>query len=186
MNTPLIGFAGAAGSGKDTAASFLVERGWCRKAFADPVRDMLYAVNPALIDSESEAGKTTVAWEVDRHGWDYVKREFPEVRGYLQRLGTEAGRQVLGADVWVNALFRDCETWTEPTVISDVRFPNEADAIRKRGGLVVEIRRPSQALIEDSDHISENALADWDFDVTILNTGSLEGFRSSVEAITPT
>ncbi|MEU3708981.1 hypothetical protein [Streptomyces catenulae] len=182
MNIPLIGFAGAAGSGKDTAACCLVELGWRRKAFADPVRDMLYAVNPVLIDPLSEAGTTTVATEVDQHGWEYVKREFPEARGYLQRLGTEAGRQVLGAEVWVDALFRDYETWTEPVVVTDVRFPNEADAIRERGGLVVEIRRPSQALIEGSDHISENALAHWDFDATILNT-SLEGLRASTTAL---
>ncbi|MYT31724.1 MULTISPECIES: hypothetical protein [unclassified Streptomyces] len=125
-----------------------------------------------------------LAERVDTYGWEKVKRVHPEVRLYLQRLGTEAGRQVLGEDVWVNALFRDYETWTNPTVISDVRFPNEAGAIRKRGGLVVEIRRPSQALIENSNHVSENALAGWDFDVTILNTGTVEGFRASVEAIT--
>ncbi|MFC9736700.1 hypothetical protein ACFVKC_02145 [Streptomyces noursei] len=184
MDTQLIGFAGAARSGKDTAASFLVERGWQRKAFADKVRDMLYATNPMLIDEACRGGLVNLQRLVDVYGWDDVKEMYPEVRQMLQGLGTEGGRATLGENVWVEALFRDHDTWG-PTVITDVRFPNEADAIRERGGLVVEIRRPSQALIEDSDHISENALADYDFDVTILNTGTLEGFRANVEAITP-
>lgn len=169
--TPLIGLAGAARSGKDTAASFLVGLGWQRKAFADPVREMLYRLNPVLIDPLSEAGTTTVAYEVDNHGWEYTKSEFPEVRGYLQRCGTEAGRQVIGEDVWVDALFRGHRAWG-PTVITDVRFPNEAQAIKERGGFVVQVVRPDQPLIDDADHVSERALDGWAFDETVLNDGT--------------
>ncbi|MEU6959621.1 hypothetical protein [Streptomyces chrestomyceticus] len=183
MKTPLIGFAGAARSGKDTAASFLVEHGWQRKAFADPVRDMLYALNPDLRDPSGFLGVADLAERVDTYGWEKVKRVHPEVRRYLQRLGTEAGREVLGADVWVNALFRDCEEWDTPVVITDVRFPNEAEAIRNHGGVVVNILRPSRAPIAAADHISENALVDYDFDVTVLNSGTLEGLRASVLAV---
>ncbi|MCC2278923.1 hypothetical protein LKL35_26355 [Streptomyces sp. ET3-23] len=179
----LIGLSGAAGAGKDEVGRALVELGWSRKAFADAVKDMLYAINPVMVDPESEAGTTTVAWEVDRHGWDYVKREFPEVRGYLQRLGTEAGRSVLGSDVWVNALFQDEADWDAPVVITDVRFPNEAQAIKDRGGLVVHVRRPQQILIHGADHVSENALRDWDFDVILLNTGTIEDLHKSAKCL---
>ncbi len=64
MKTSLIGFAGAARSGKDTAASFLVERGWQRKAFADPVRNMLYALNP---DLRAPGGSS--AWPILPSAW---------------------------------------------------------------------------------------------------------------------
>ncbi|NEA50425.1 hypothetical protein [Streptomyces sp. SID10815] len=185
MKTNLIGFAGAARSGKDTAASFLVELGWQRKALADPVRETLYRLNPVLIDPLSEAGTTTVAYEVDRHGWDYVKSEFPEVRGYLQRLGTEGGRQVIDERVWIDTLFKDYGSWPGPTVITDVRFRNEAEEIKARGGQVIQVVRPSQALIDGAAHISENDLAGWEFDAVILNVGTVRQLGVSVRSLVP-
>ncbi|MGW6745947.1 deoxynucleotide monophosphate kinase family protein [Streptomyces sp. NPDC055025] len=183
MKTPLLGLAGAARSGKDTAASSLADCGWQRKAFADPVREMLYHLNPVLIDPLSEAGTTTVAWEVDNYGWDYVKSEFPEVRGYLQRLGTEAGRRVIDERIWIDTLFRDYGSWGSPAVITDVRFRNEAEEIKARGGLVVKIVRPSQALIDGAEHISENALGGWEFDATVLNVGTVDQLGASIRSI---
>ncbi|MGW3336180.1 deoxynucleotide monophosphate kinase family protein [Streptomyces sp. NPDC001009] len=176
MTMPLIGFAGTARSGKDTAAQALLDAGWTRRAFADNVRAMLWKLNLPLEDHSYTEGFTTLRYEVKTYGWEYVKECYPEVRVYLQRLGTEAGRGVLGENVWVDALFRDAETWG-PTVITDVRFPNEADAIRARGGLVVAIRRPG---VEAGRHVSENALAGYLFDDVILNDGTRAQLRDRV------
>ncbi|MFJ3907498.1 deoxynucleotide monophosphate kinase family protein [Streptomyces vinaceus] len=166
----LVGLAGLAGSGKDTAAKALVEIGWQRRAFADKVKDFLYAVNPWTVDDEIN-GSFPLADEVDRYGWSYAKSAHPEVRAYLQRCGTEAGRNVLGANVWVDALFGDAATWG-PTVITDVRFPNEAAEIVRRGGRVINIVRPGQQLIAPSDHVSESALVDWPFEEVLINDGT--------------
>ncbi|WP_328742138.1 hypothetical protein OG436_14000 [Streptomyces caniferus] len=184
MTTPLIGLAGAARSGKDTAAQALLESGWTRRAFADKVRDVLYAMDPVLNGDEWSDGYATVRYEVDAHGWEHVKEEYPVVRQYLQRLGTEGGRSLLGENVWVDALFRDYETWG-PTVITDVRFPNEADAIRERGGLVVAIQRPGQELIPDAEHVSETALRGYLFDDVILNDGPVTQLRDRVMQLLP-
>ena len=108
---PLIGFAGAARSGKDTAARALVDDGWTRRAFADKVRDMLYALNPVIADADYSEGTTTLRYEVDNYGWEFTKETYSEVRGYFQRLGTEGGREILGEDLWVEALFRDFRLW---------------------------------------------------------------------------
>ncbi|MEU3265086.1 hypothetical protein [Streptomyces bacillaris] len=184
MTTPLIGLAGAARSGKDTAAQALLESGWTRRAFADKVRDMLYVANPTLVDEAYFEGLTSLAYEVDTYGWDEVKEQHPEVRQMLQRLGTEGGRALLGEDVWVDALFRDYSTWG-PTVITDVRFPNEADAIRAHGGLVVAIRRPGQELIADAEHASETALRGYLFDDVILNDGPVAQLHDRVMQLIP-
>ncbi|MGW2863105.1 deoxynucleotide monophosphate kinase family protein [Streptomyces sp. NPDC001205] len=181
----LIGLSGAARAGKDELGRALVERGWQRKAFADKVRDFLYQINPWLPDDEIN-GSYQLADEVDRYGWEQVKEGHPAVREALQRCGTEAGRHVLGPDVWVNALFQDEQDWDAPVVITDVRFPNEAQAIKDRGGLVVEVRRPKQILINGADHISENALKDWDFDVIVLNTGTIEDLHKSATCLLST
>jgi hypothetical protein len=184
MNAPLIGLAGAARSGKDTAAQALLDMGWTRRAFADKVREVLYALDPVLIEPHYKEGTTTLRYEVDTYGWEDVKEMYPEVRGYQQRLGTEGGRAVLGEDVWVDALFRDFETWG-PSIVTDVRFPNEADAIRARGGLVVAIRRPDQTLIREAGHVSENALAGYLFDDVILNDGPVSQLHDRVRQLIP-
>ncbi|MFI1799826.1 hypothetical protein ACH427_21075 [Streptomyces sp. NPDC020379] len=166
----VIGLLGPAGSGKDTAAHTLVAAGWQRKAFADKVKDFLYAVNPPV--PHEEGGEAwPLAATVDAFGWERVKQH-PGVRELLQRCGTEAGRNNLGPDVWVNALFSDFADWDRPTVITDVRFPNEAEAIRARGGLLVRIDRPGQAPIDGADHISEQALVDWPVDAVVINDGT--------------
>ncbi|WP_107407970.1 hypothetical protein [Streptomyces sp. CC77] len=166
----LIGLSGPAGSGKDTAAQALVAAGWQRKAFADKVRDFVYAMNPPapLIEGVETF---SLAVEVDAFGWDEVKT-YPGVRELLQRCGTEAGRHVLGPDVWVNALFQDEATWEAPVVVTDVRFPNEAEAIKARGGLLVRIDRPGQPPIGEAGHISEHAVDAWPFDAVIINDGT--------------
>ncbi|MGW8743521.1 deoxynucleotide monophosphate kinase family protein [Streptomyces sp. NPDC055794] len=181
-STPLIGLAGAARSGKDTAAQALLGIGWARRAFADKVRDMLYAFDPYVLDTHNEVWNVSVA--VDRYGWDGAKEQLPEIRTYLQELGTEGGRAVLGEDVWVDALFRNHDTWG-PTVITDVRFPNEAEAIRERGGMVIAIQRPGQELIADAKHVSENALAGYLFDDVILNDGSVAQLHDRVVQLLP-
>ncbi|WP_405978837.1 hypothetical protein [Streptomyces sp. NBC_00158] len=169
---PLVGFAGAARAGKDTAADVLLSAGWQRKAFADKVKEMLYALDPLMVEKEYAEGVTSLRYEVDGYGWETTKDVYPEVRQYLQRLGTEGGRAALGENVWVDALFRDYETWG-PTVITDVRFPNEADAIRQRGGLVILVERPGSSPIAQTGHASENALTGYAFDAVVRNDGTL-------------
>ncbi|MET9642539.1 DNA cytosine methyltransferase [Streptomyces syringium] len=173
---PLIGIAGAARAGKDTAAQALAaldgERTWQRRAFADPIKRFLYALNP-MIDSVETAEPDGLAQEVDKHGWERVKDFSWDLRGLMQRCGTEAGRTVLGEDVWVRALFNDLEP-DAPTVITDVRFPNEAEEIRKRGGIVIKLVRPDQPAIREASHSSETALDGWGFDAVLENAGSPE------------
>ncbi|MGI5530182.1 hypothetical protein ACQEVX_23190 [Streptomyces syringium] len=178
----LVGVAGGAGHGKDELGQALVELGWQRKAFADKVKDFLYAMNPPAPHAEGVEAYS-LALEVDCFGWDEVKG-YPGVRKLLQRCGTEAGRGVLGPDVWVNALFDDYEEWDTPVVITDVRFPNEAQAIKDRGGLVVQVRRPKQILAEGADHVSERALKDWEFDAVLVNDGTVEELHEQLRALT--
>lgn len=103
------------------------------------------------------------------------------VRSFLQKLGVEAIRDGLHPNTWENALFADylcthdgdlTEDYYYPKwVITDCRFPNEAKAIKDRGGIVVRIERDygSDVLTDTQLHPSETALDDWKFDYTIDN-----------------
>jgi hypothetical protein len=80
----------------------------------------------------------------DLHGYERAKWE---VEGFRQRLVDvgEAARDYIGPAVWVNALLnRVVPRLADGTsvVVSDVRYPNEADALRFEGGIVVAVDRP--------------------------------------------
>ena len=93
----IVGLTGYAGSGKDTAAQGLIDIGYTRLAFADPMRDGLLAINPwVCVDPRCELGYPAEFQRlrriIDRMGWDSAKRAYPEVRELQQHFGTEAGR----------------------------------------------------------------------------------------------
>jgi len=113
---------------------------------------------------------------VDQHGWDWAKNNVPDVRRLLQRLGTEAGRDILGVNIWVDTAFARVDN--DKVVVTDVRFPNEADGIRQRGGEVVRIERPGVG--PRNNHPSETSLLDYEFDVTIYNDGTIEDLHRKV------
>lgn len=198
----LIGLSGYARSGKDEAAKVLVEEyGFQRIAFADKLREFLYALNPivkhadAALMVRTKAGvknlmldentPSTVGIDIrlqdviDSFGWDGYKETVygNEIRALLQRLGTEAGRGVLWDSIWIDAALHDLRP-EGLYVVTDARFPNEAEALRDRGGVIVRITRDGVG--PANSHPSETSLDDYDFDHRINNTGSLEEFKDSV------
>lgn len=119
----------------------------------------------------------------------YTEHQYT-VREMLQRIGTEAMRDRIHQNVWVNALFADYKPTNSiqgvtrdqkfPNwLITDVRFPNEADAVKARGGILVRIDRPGKE--DTGTHPSETALDNYDkWDVRFINDGSLEDLLKKV------
>lgn len=185
----IIGLSGYARSGKDEAAKVLVnEFGFVRVAFADKLRDFLYALNPPVSHTrwvKSQSGKTFATKNpggeevllqdvIDEYGWDGYKATpyGKEIRRQLQRLGTEAGRQTLWDSIWIDAAFAGLPEDAK-VVVTDCRFPNEAQAIKERGGVVVRITRLGTGPAVGADgsvHPSETSLDDWVFDYRLDNT----------------
>lgn len=167
----IIGLCGFARSGKDTLAQQLVANfGFERRAFADPMRDILYKLNPLVITDtgsfeEGMLYPIRLAKLIDQYGWEKAK-ESNEVRSLLQRLGTEAGRDILGDHVWMKQILE--KPHGPRLVISDVRFPNEAEAIKRRGGVIVRIQREGYGPV--NAHESEVAYSEQD--ILLENYGS--------------
>lgn len=133
----LIGICGYAGTGKDTAAAYLVENyGYRRIAFADRLRELAVAQNPTVRD---EWGSTdTLQYFVRHRGWDRAKRELPDVRKLLQAIG-QSHREVFGDNFWIDQVLPYPNQIAPPwpplaprTVITDVRYPNEATRIDRK------------------------------------------------------
>ena len=168
----LVGLSGYARSGKDTVAGILIERyGFERRAFADVLRQSVYRLNPLC-------GKSIRVQDVvDEYGWEVAKSN-PEVRRLLQVMGTQVGRELFGANVWVDKSMVDLP---ERTVFTDLRFPNEATAVRKRGGTVWRVSRRDVGAV--NEHESERAMDNYPFDAWVKNDGNLDDLRMQVAFI---
>ena len=121
-------------------------------------------------------------------------------RQLLQYLGTDLLRNQLHENCWVNSLFSKYKAnlimkstqfgvvhvqypnW----IITDIRFLNEVDAVKDRGGIIIRVNR-----FDDSDmqathinqHPSETAIDNYSFDHTIDNNGSIEDLIKEVKSI---
>lgn len=181
----IVAVAGKKQAGKSTfAQTFVEEYGFTHVNFADPLREMLYALNPIA------AGGYPLRLQniVDEVGWDLAKETWPEVRLLMQRMGTEAGRGVLGEDVWVLAALARIDRIEGPVVISDLRFPNELTAIKRTpGGYIVRVVRPNRPTSQAGEgHASETALdglPEYAFDATVRNVGTADDLRAEARRI---
>ena len=122
-------------------------------------------------------------------------------RKLLQLLGTEVGRQIIHPSIWVNALFADYKgverlmnrgenrSYYEEDypnwIITDVRFPNEVEAIENNGGIVIRIDRKSVSYGTEFtiEHDSETVLDDYEFDYVIKNNGSINDLLEEVKKL---
>lgn len=175
-----IAFIGKARSGKDTAAKRLTQYwAFTRVAFADPLKGMALNVDPVVTSCMDEPGRLCDV--VRAVGWERAKDEYPEVRRFLQQLGASA--RELDPDYWLNIALRSidaADTWNMPIVVTDCRYPNEAEALRKRGFLMVEIRRLGA---NGNGHQSETALGGYGADVILHNDTSVFDLHTAVDAL---
>lgn len=182
---PLIGLCGFAQSGKDTTASYLVrDKGWTRVAFADALRDVLYALNPiAKVDFSSGAYDPILRVQelIGYEGWDAAKVNHEEIRKLLQRLGTEAGRDIIDNNLWVGIGENKIEAAGTPVVVTDCRFPNELAMVRRRNGKLIWINRPGVGAA--NAHASEHSITEDDCDIVLENDGSEQDLFKKVEEL---
>lgn len=146
----ILALCGYPKSGKDTIAQMLVtEYGFERLAFADPMRDSLYSLNPWVLYNEQF---WRLAKLIDEVGWDEAKTSI-EVRELLQKMGSECGRDIHGKDCWVKILEKKMLANDKPKVITDLRFANEAAMLDRHLAFVMHISRPGHGPV--NNHSSE-------------------------------
>lgn len=196
--TKLIGISGKIGSGKDTFAEIikllssapyltnqtiehylrnpnanLLRTEWTVKKFAGKLKEVASLLTgiPVYKFEDQDFKKTNLPEEWNVWYPNLDRSEPMTVRELLQKLGTEAMRNGLHTNTWVNATFANYNSGSR-WLITDVRFPNEAASIVMKGGLLVRLNRNS----DTGDHPSETALDNYDFSIVIENTGSLSEF----------
>jgi hypothetical protein len=194
----LLGLAGQARSGKDTVAS-MVEDILKEEVPELDVHQDAFA-NRLKVSAAHALGFKFDTIEEYREWSDRIKSNaviqvvLPESpyrrpvdiiqeisgREFLQFYGTEAHREVFDPEFWVKSLLDDppeCGL----LIITDVRFPNEAEAIREMGGEIWEIYRPETTT--PASHASEEPLSAELLDFQITNDGSLDELKEQVSEL---
>lgn len=158
--------------------------------------------SPIILDYLTTTKKELKSYE----GLELVK---PTPRFLLQFIGTNLLRNQLHPEIWVNILMSeykpiDKRTWQDPDdsninypnwIITDMRFLNEMEAVKKRGGITIRVNRPCEicggsgyhkisCLISKSgEHYSEIALDKSEFDHVIDNNSDVESLIEKVKEI---
>lgn len=167
----LIGLTGKARSGKSVSAAFLQQWGFQEISFAAPIRSFICSllnIDLQQLEVIKEVPQALLGGHTPRYA--------------MQTLGTEWGRNMIYHNLWVDT----CLANTNPAinyVISDVRFENEARAIRGVGGTIVHIIRPGQEAISLSSHASEQGITKEPQDKVILNSGTMSDLVDSVKQL---
>jgi hypothetical protein len=205
----IIGFVGFIGSGKDTAADYLVNfHGFRRDSFANTLKDAVSAVfgwDRVLLEGRTKEARE---WREQVDAWWADRLNMPNLtpRWVLQHWGTEVCRQGFHDDIWIASLENRLRNSKDDIVISDVRFPNEITAIKNAGGKVVRVRRGPepdwydhavnfnkgernvgwaigrQRLEQQGIHSSESAWVGGAIDVTIDNDGTIDDLFNAIKS----
>lgn len=173
MSLPVIvGITGLPRSGKDTVADFLIAKhpGTYKYSFAEPIVNMLNAGFNQDFRSDY---------------WTERKKEPIPLLGkspreLMQTLGTEWGRHHVHPDLWVFLAAQRFIQTGDGMIIPDVRFENEADFVRKRGGVIIHV---SKYDVKSTGHVSDNKISAATGDFGVINDGGLVELQHTVEGL---
>jgi hypothetical protein len=205
----IIGFVGFIGSGKDTAADYLVNfHGFRRDSFANTLKDAVAAVfgwDRTMLEGRTKEARE---WREQVDPWWAARLNMPKLtpRWVLQYWGTEVCRKGFHDDIWIASLENKLRNSKDDIVISDVRFPNEIKAIHNAGGKVIRVKRGPEPEWYDAAvsanrgpdgnvtwstsrrrlevlniHASETAWVGGDIDVTLTNDGSIDELFAAIK-----
>jgi hypothetical protein len=160
-----IGLAGKKRSGKSTIGRMIARYGYIECALADPIKR---CVDNLFCWIVSDDNKDQVY-----PGWEFSPRKA------YQLFGTEFGR-ALRHDLWTFYADRYFSGYKN-VVVTDIRFDDEAEWIRNKGGVVIHLMREVDC---DDCHESENGITLFSSeDRYIYNNGTLEETRALVSDI---
>lgn len=180
----IIGLGYKARSGKDTVGDHLFKYGFQQDSFANVLRKSILFTLEIAIQTPEQKNATYPMWG-NRTG-----------REILQQFGTDALRNNFDQDIWVKrALYLPDPNPNgdaipkyaifDRVVFTDMRFTNEAEEIKKLGGIVIRIDRDEKGLNgKEAMHQSETELDDYtEWDYILDNNGSLERLFEGVDTI---
>lgn len=202
----ILGFSGFIGSGKNTAAKFLItEHGFQQESFAGSLKDVISSIfgwDRELLEGLTDESRT---WRNEIDPWWASRLNIPNLtpRWVMQNLGTDVLRNHFHNEIWIASVENKLQKSKENVIVSDVRFPNEAESIKRLGGLVIRIKKgiepewynlalqvnsssdrdAKEKLDKFNVHSSETSLVGYSYDYTICNDGTIEELYNKLDSI---
>ena len=198
----IIGICGFIGSGKDTAADYLVNiHNFRRESFASTLKDAVSDVfgwDRDMLEGRTQSSRD---WREQVDPWWSNRLDMPHLtpRWVLQHWGTDVLRNHFHDDMWIASLENKLRTSKDNIVISDCRFPNEISGLKAQGAKIVWVQRgivphwyevASRANKGDSKaaawiqnqgiHASEYSWAGTYFDQVIHNNSTFDSLYSQL------
>jgi len=197
----IIAISGLIGSGKDTAADYLVNlHEFRRESFAGNLKDSMCAIfgwDREMLEGRSKSSRE---WREQIDPWWSERLGIPHLtpRWILQHVGTDVIRGQFHDDMWLASLENKLRKTDDDIVISDVRFKNEVAMLRKLGAICIEVTRGDRpdwyntaldgnvSMLEKLKvHRSEYDWIGTNFDHILDNNGSLDELYAQVELLIP-
>jgi len=132
----LIGLVGKKNSGKTTVANYLRTKGFEEVVFADPLKHVVEIIFG--FDYDMLLGDTPEKRHLRNTLRDPIWNMSPVQA--MQHIGTEVFRENFDKDIWVKIAGRKIDEFRRQgknVVVSDVRFENEMEFIRQKGGQLI-------------------------------------------------
>jgi hypothetical protein len=153
----IIGLGYKARSGKDTIADYLVRvHNFKRIAFADSLKEACRQIF-SFTDAQLYGDQKEV---VDPY-WEVTPRYV------LQRVGTECMREGYDKDIWIKSVDNKIKGSGDNWVITDMRFPNEAEAVKRWGGYLIKVDRPTSGatggIVAHASEFAMDSFEHWDY-----------------------
>lgn len=143
MKINIVAINGTIGSGKDTFAQAFIDNGYTRLSFAKNLKDTVSAIfgwdREMLEGTTPESRK--IREMVDPYWCEKLGRNDVSPRWVLQNFGTNVLRKHFHDNIWVFSLEKTMNQIEGNIIITDCRFPNELEMIRKNNGIVIEVQR---------------------------------------------
>lgn len=189
----LIALCGPIGAGKDTVADYLSDKyGYTKVGFSDPVYQSVWALNPII--NLPDGTYRRLQDVVMEQGWETAKRTIPEIRRLLRHMGTEAGRDIHGEDIWARRMKERVllpalrkhlatEQATGHMVIRDLRFENELRTVHSHSGRVWFVDNGTYDPNKTPEHRSEGMDFTKITHTKIMNTGTFDDLYKRVDEI---
>lgn len=176
-----IGIIGRARAGKDTAGKFFVDgHGYRRIGFADALKLTAWKIDPYIYSDFGYLRRWSDRISGDG-SYERAKDEHPEVRRFLQELGTSM--RAVDPEIWLRPVLKaaiEANDEGVPIVVTDVRFRNEAEALVRAGFHLIHVNRPG---VPQLDHESERDLGPEDARYLVQNDGDLAHLGEQLERI---
>jgi hypothetical protein len=177
----IIGLTGYKRSGKDTIGNYLVNNyNFTRIAFADTLKEACKIIF-GFTDEQVYGDDLK---EINDEYWQHTPRDI------LQKVGSELFRNRLpeicnniSDDIWIRSVEKKIldlvENGHTKFIITDIRYQNEIDFIKKLNGVLWKVKRPVN--LHNDTHESESNIDKFIGDYEFINDSTRKKLFKSVD-----